>query len=237
VTTTPPVTLRRARPEEAAALAAIPTRAFGTDLAVGAPGPGGPPGYDSPEWQTEAMGWGWYYAVVVDGQLAGGDVVSGLGFHVWHLGRLFLDPGHHGRGIGRRVMELLWEDVPGARCWTLDTPAWNRRTRGFYEALGFVDVGRLAAPGWVPAGAVRAARGGPRALRGPDEGRAVALFLSSRGRLRGGSTAWSSLWDPVSARRLRRDTSPRRPRGGSARRSPRPRCLPPPRPAPQGIPR
>jgi len=149
VSTTPEVTIRRARPEEAAALAAISTRAFDSDAAIGAPGPGGPPGYNSPEWQSEAMGWGEYYAVVVDGQLAGGAIVSGLGSRVWHLGRLFLDPDHHGRGIGRRVMALLWEAYPEARRWTLDTPVWNRRTRRFYESLGFVEAGREPTPaGW-----------------------------------------------------------------------------------------
>jgi GNAT superfamily N-acetyltransferase len=142
----PEVSLRRARFAEAAALAAMSTRAFDSDLAVGAPGPGGPPGYDSPAWQREAMGWGRYHAVIVDGQLAGGAIVVGKGGGHYHLGRIFLDPPWHRRGIGRRVMALLDDAHPQARRWTLDTPVWNRRTRGFYEALGFVDVGRLSTP-------------------------------------------------------------------------------------------
>lgn len=140
---TPEVTIRRARPEESKALAAASTRAFDSDRAVGAPGPGGPPGYDSAEWQTEAMGWGRYYAVVVDGQLAGGAIVVDKTDGDCHLARVFLDPPWHRRGIGRRVMALLDDAYPHARRWTLDTPVWNRRTRAFYEALGFVDVGRL----------------------------------------------------------------------------------------------
>jgi len=139
----PEVVLRRAREDEAETLAAASTRAFDSDLAEGAPGPGGPPGYGSPVWQREAMGWGRYYAVVVEGQLAGGAIVVDKGGGHCHLARIFLDPPWHRRGIGRRVVALLDETYPHARRWTLDTPVWNRRTRAFYEALGFVDVGRL----------------------------------------------------------------------------------------------
>lgn len=138
----PEVLLRRARPEEAAALAAISARAFASDAAVGAPGPGGPPGYDLPDWQREAMGWGDYHAVLVDGQVAGGAIVLRAGPGHCELSRLFLDPTWHGRGIGRRVMALLFETYPQTLRWTLDTPAWNRRTRPFYESLGFGEIGR-----------------------------------------------------------------------------------------------
>jgi len=34
-------------------------------------------------------------------------------------------------------MELMFARYPQARTWTTDTPAWNRRTRPFYEKLGF----------------------------------------------------------------------------------------------------
>ncbi len=146
MTTSPEVALRRARLEEAAALAEISRRAFDSDLAVGAPGPGGPPGYDSADWQGQAMGWGEYHAVVVDGQVAGGAIVLRAGPAHCELSRIFLDPSWHGRGIGRQVMALLFEAYPQAQRWTLDTPAWNRRTRRFYESLGFVDVGRRSTP-------------------------------------------------------------------------------------------
>jgi GNAT superfamily N-acetyltransferase len=142
VSTGPEVALRRARPEEAAALAGISTRAFHSDAAIGGPKTGGPPGYDSPEWQKEAMGWSEYYAVLVAGRLAGGAIVSPGGHGRYRLNRIFLDPEWHGQGIGRRLMALLWEAYPHARRWALDTPVWNRRTRRFYESLGFEDVGR-----------------------------------------------------------------------------------------------
>jgi ribosomal protein S18 acetylase RimI-like enzyme len=143
----PQVTLRPARPDEADTLAAISARAFHSDHAFGGPVAGGPPGYDSPAWQRQAMRWGEYHAVEVERELVGGAIVSRKGPGHCELSRLFLDPDRHRRGIGRRVMALLEEAYPEVARWTLDTPAWNRRTRPFYEGLGFVEVGRVTHPG------------------------------------------------------------------------------------------
>jgi GNAT superfamily N-acetyltransferase len=143
----PEVTLRPARPGEAAALAEISTRAFHSDHAFGGPVAGGPPGYDSPEWQRQAMRRGRYHAIIVEGRLAGGAIVFDMGDGHIELGRLFLDPAWHGQGIGKRAMALLFAAYPQAERWTLDTPVWNRRTRPFYEGLGFVETGRTQQPG------------------------------------------------------------------------------------------
>ena len=144
---TPEVSLRPARPEEAEALAEISRRAFDGDVALGAPGPGGPPGYASAQWQAQMMVVGRYHAVTVDGALAGGAIVFGMGPGHYELGRIFLDPVWQGRGIGKQAMALLFTTYPQARRWTLDTPVWNRRTRHFYESLGFVAVGERREPG------------------------------------------------------------------------------------------
>ncbi len=138
----PAVALRPARPEEAAALAGISQRAFDGDFALGlAPGLGGPPGYASADGQAQMMQAGQYRAITVDGALAGGALVFGMGGGRFELGRLFLDPQWHRQGIGRRAVALLFAAYPQAERWTLDTPTWNRRTRAFYESLGFVAVG------------------------------------------------------------------------------------------------
>jgi len=142
--TVPEVGLRRARLEEAGALAEISRRAFDSDLALSlAPGPGGPPGYASEEWQARMMAAGRYHAITVDGALAGGAIVFEMGGGHFELGRLFLDPTRHRRGIGTQAMALLFATYPQAQRWTLDTPTWNRRTRAFYEGLGFAAVGEL----------------------------------------------------------------------------------------------
>lgn len=139
---TPEVALRRALPAEAGALAEISRRAFDGDVRLGlAPGPGGPPGYDDPDWQARMMTAGRYDAITVDGALSGGAIVFGMGTGHCELGRIFLDPEWHGQGIGKRAMALLFAAYPQTGRWTLDTPTWNRRTRHFYESLGFVAVG------------------------------------------------------------------------------------------------
>ncbi len=143
----PEVALRSARADEAPALADISRRAFDGDQDLGAPGPGGPPGYASAEWQTEMMTAGRYHAVIVDGAVAGGAIVFRMGPGHYELGRLFLDPEWQGQGIGKQVMGLLFAAYPGAERWTLDTPTWNPRTRHFYESLGFVAVGGRREPG------------------------------------------------------------------------------------------
>ena len=143
----PAVALRKAQPEDAEALAGISQRAFDSDVAVGAPGPGGPPGYASPDSQAEAMKAGDYHAILVDGHIAGGAIVFETGPGEYALGRIFIDPEWHGRGVGSRAVALLWEAYPQARRWTLDTPIWNRRTRHFYESLGFMAIGERTEPG------------------------------------------------------------------------------------------
>ena len=139
---TPTVSLGKAYAEDARSLAAISQRSFDSDLDLGAPGPGGPPGYADPQWQRRMMRMGDYHTLLVDDDLVGGAIVLRKGPGEYELARIFIDPARHRRGIGSRSMMLLHEQYPDARRWTLDTPAWNPRTRRFYEGLGFVEYGR-----------------------------------------------------------------------------------------------
>ena len=54
-------------------------------------------------------------------------------------GRVELD--YQARKIGLESVRMLFDLYPEAKKWTLDTPAWNRRTRPFYCKLGFRIVG------------------------------------------------------------------------------------------------
>jgi GNAT superfamily N-acetyltransferase len=137
----PTVTLRIALPEDADTLAAVSKRAFDSDVDIGAPWTGGPPGYDEPDWQRRSMRIGDYYALLVDGTLAGGAVVVRKAPTEHELARLFVDPDFHRQGVGTRAMALLFERYPETTRWTLDTPTWNQRTRTFYERLGFTEHG------------------------------------------------------------------------------------------------
>ncbi len=136
--------LLRATPDDAAEMAAISKRAFNGDIAYGAPGPepGGPPGYDSPEWQQKAMSWrgASYFKIVSEGRIVGGAICFDQGDGRVYLGRIFLDPTVQNQGLGRRAMALVMAEYPHASLWTLETPEWNQRTQHFYERVGFTKV-------------------------------------------------------------------------------------------------
>lgn len=139
------MTIRKARPADASTLARASQRAFHSDIHCGAPSPpGGPPGYASPEWQRKMMRLGDYYAILVDDEIAGGIIVFRDGPREYTLGRIFVDPDYQNRGMGTQAMGFLWGAYPLAKRWTLDTPAWNVRTRHFYAKVGFVEVGQDA---------------------------------------------------------------------------------------------
>jgi GNAT superfamily N-acetyltransferase len=131
----------KARPKDAAALARISERAFHSDIHCGAPGLGGPPGYSSEQRQRRMMRVGDYYKILVGDQIVGGLIVFRKAPREYELGRIFVDPDYQNQGVGTQAMEFLWEGYPLAKRWTLDTPAWNRRTRHFYKKVGFVEVG------------------------------------------------------------------------------------------------
>lgn len=129
-----------ATPEQIKRLTEISKAAFDSDASVGAPGAGGPPGYDSESWHTQMLRKRAIHAITVEGRLIGGLLVfRDTRFPgVMELGRIFIDPLFHRKGHGIkaiRKMELLFKD---AKRWRLDTPIWNTRTRSFYEKLGYV---------------------------------------------------------------------------------------------------
>jgi len=133
--------LVKARSTDAGKLASASQRAFDDDIHYGAPGPGGPPGYRSPEWQTKMMHIGDYYKIVLDDQIIGGAIIFRKAPREYDLGRIYIDPDYQNRGLGTQVMALLWQAYPLAKRWTLGTPAWNKRTCHFYAKMGFRQIG------------------------------------------------------------------------------------------------
>jgi GNAT superfamily N-acetyltransferase len=136
------VTLERALKEDAEELANISKRSFHSDVEVGAPNKeGGPPGYDSPEFQINMMKWCDYHKILCSGQIVGGLIVARKRNDHYEVARVFVDPEHHNRGIATKVFQTMWPLYPEANLWTLGTPEWNMRTKHFYEKLGFVQIG------------------------------------------------------------------------------------------------
>jgi len=122
-------------------LAEISKKAFETDVEVGSPNPGGPPGYDDSDWQTKTMKIMDYYCILMNESIIGGVIVGDGGGEHKILERIFIDPEHFRKGIGSQAMKQTMEEYPEAKIWTLGTPEWNTRTQHFYEKLGFTQVG------------------------------------------------------------------------------------------------
>jgi GNAT superfamily N-acetyltransferase len=154
------VVFRKARPQDAPALAEASKRAFHSDVHCGAPDLGGPPGYDSAQWQRKMMRIGDYYAIVLGEKVVGGFIVFRKAPREYELGRIFVDPDFQNQGIGTQAFEFLWQEFPLAKRWTLGTPAWNRRTRHFYRKVGFEEIGEDAREGilferWIVRGVAK----------------------------------------------------------------------------------
>lgn len=99
---------------------------------------GGPPGYDSAEWQLDMMKSAEYYKIISDADVIGGFIVFGLKDNSFELGRIYIDPIFQNKGYGKAAMNYIFDLFPEASKWILDTPSWAVRNQYFYEKLGFV---------------------------------------------------------------------------------------------------
>jgi replication factor A1 len=149
---TDPIAIRKAEPEDVQALTATCKRAFDSDSGFGAPGPGGPPGYDSASWNVQRIQNRYlqYYKILQDGGIVGGFIVGdrGPGYQVCE--RVWVDPDQMRKGIGSKTFEEIWKHYPSADLWTLGTPEWNTRTNPFYQKIGFAQIGTTHDyPTWV----------------------------------------------------------------------------------------
>ena len=142
------ITLQKATARDAVALAEISKRAFDSDVDCGAPGPGGPPGYDSAQWQRDIMKRADYYKILHGERIVGGLIVFRKAPREYELGRIFIDPNVQGQGIGAQAMALMEAAYPLAKLWTLDTPTWNTRTNRFYPKMGYIKTGERGEDGF-----------------------------------------------------------------------------------------
>ncbi|UCE10511.1 MAG: GNAT family N-acetyltransferase [Candidatus Thorarchaeota archaeon] len=144
------IKIRNAAIDEAKQLTDSCKRAFDSDSEFGAPGPGGPPGYDSVEWNIDKIKNRYlqYYTILIDSDIVGGFIVGdrGPGYQVCE--RIWVDPDYMRQGIGSRAFELIWDKYPSADLWVLGTPEWNQRTNLFYQKIGFVQIGRTHEHSW-----------------------------------------------------------------------------------------
>ena len=134
--------LLKANTADALILVAISKHAFESDVAVGAPGAGGPPGYKSLPFYTKMARMNCLYKLVdADGLTVGGAVLF-LKETELNIGRIFVAPEHFRKGYGIFIMQQIEALFLQAQRFTLDTPVWNTRTNAFYQKLGYAEVRR-----------------------------------------------------------------------------------------------
>ena len=122
-------------------LNAISKLAFDSDVQVGAPSAGGPPGYMSLKYHMKMAGSGHLFKLTENGLIIGGAILFPDG-DTLNIGRIFINPDHHRKGYGIRMMHEIEALFPDVKIFALDTPAWNVRTNSFYQKLGYVETKR-----------------------------------------------------------------------------------------------
>ncbi len=135
------VRFTKAGTSDALVLNAISKRAFDSDVAVGAPAKGGPPGYMSLKFHMKMARSGHLFKLTENGLIIGGAILF-LNRDTLNIGRIFIDPAHHRKGFGTRMMHEIEKLFPDVTSFSLDTPVWNRRTNSFYTKLGYAEVKR-----------------------------------------------------------------------------------------------
>jgi GNAT superfamily N-acetyltransferase len=126
---------------DALTLTGISKRSFETDISVGGPSKGGPPGYMSVSFHTKMARMKHLFKLTENGLIVGGAILS-LKDDVLNIERIFVVPENFRKGYGIFMMQEIEDLFPGVKKYMLDTPEWNIRTNSFYKKLGYKEVRR-----------------------------------------------------------------------------------------------
>ena len=131
----------KAGTSDALTLTGISKRSFDSDVLIGGPPSGGPPGYSSVPFHTKMARQGHLYKLTEEGLIVGGALLF-LKNDVLYIGRIFIAPEHFRKGYGIIMMQEIEKLFPEVKEFTLDTPIWNNRTNSFYSKLGYREMKR-----------------------------------------------------------------------------------------------
>ena len=131
----------KAGTSDALVLNCISKQSFDSDVEVGAPSTGGPPGYMSLKFHMRMARSNHLYKLVDNGLIVGGAILFPNG-NTLNIGRVFISPEHFHKGYGVYMMQEIEAMYPEVKTFTLDTPIWNARTNSFYTKLGYTEVKR-----------------------------------------------------------------------------------------------
>lgn len=126
---------------DALTLTGISKRSFETDVSVGGPSKGGPPGYMSVPFHTKMARMKHLYKLTDNGLIVGGAILS-LKDDTLNIERIFIAPEYFRKGYGLFIMKEIESRFKNVKKFMLDTPDWNVRTNAFYKRLGYKEVRR-----------------------------------------------------------------------------------------------
>jgi len=126
---------------DALTLTGISKRSFETDVSVGGPSKGGPPGYMSVPFHTKMARMKHLYKLTDNGLVVGGAILS-LKDDVLSIERIFVAPEYFRKGYGLFMMKQIEELFSNVKKFLLDTPDWNVRTNSLYKKLGYKELRR-----------------------------------------------------------------------------------------------
>jgi len=109
--------------EDAAELTAISIRAFHSDVSVGSPEEGGPPGYNSINFHKKMIEESTlFYKIICGIRTIGGFWFFRKGSDTAYFARIFIDTEFQRNGVGIDFFEFLFKSYPAIKQWTLETP-------------------------------------------------------------------------------------------------------------------
>ena len=131
----------KASSSDALVLNCLSRLSFDSDIDVGAPSKGGPPGYMSLSFHTKMARQNHLFKLTDNGLIVGGAILFPEKDKL-NIGRIFVSPEHFRKGYGTYMMREIEAMFPNVKEFTLDTPVWNIRTNRFYTKLGYSEVRR-----------------------------------------------------------------------------------------------
>ncbi len=134
----------KAGTSDALVINGISKRSFDSDVEIGAPCKGGPPGYMSVQFHTKMARSNHLYKLLVDGLIVGAAILFMDGDRL-NIGRIFISPEYHRKGYGAYMMQEIEGMFADVKEFYLDTPVWNTRTNSFYPKQGYTEYKRDSA--------------------------------------------------------------------------------------------
>ena len=131
----------KASSSDALVLNCLSRLSFDSDIDVGAPSKGGPPGYMSLSFHTKMARQNHLFKLTDNSLIVGGAILFPEKDKL-NIGRIFVSPEHFRKGYGTYMMREIEAMFPNVKGFTLDTPVWNIRTNRFYTKLGYSEVRR-----------------------------------------------------------------------------------------------